>query len=56
MALISACLGYKSERCFLRFIRREFGTTPTDLRQRLREQNESGEFDDSVIILAPIVH
>ncbi len=53
---VSASLGYRSERCFLRFVRREFGASPTELRKRLLRTNESSEFDDSVIRLAPDVH
>ena len=42
MSRISALLGYKSGRCFSRFVRREFGETPTELRRRVRSNEDAG--------------
>jgi AraC-like DNA-binding protein len=36
MTDIASSLGYESGRCFLRFIRREFGVSPTELREEVR--------------------
>lgn len=43
MSEISSWLGYESSRCFSRFVRREFGETPSELRSRLRKSERLGQ-------------